>query len=69
MLIVLGMVGGVVLIVVGVRSPVAGVADLERVPIEDGTVEVEEAGTVTVYGERDVADSAPETFSSSTSGG
>lgn len=68
-LVIVGMVGGVVLIVSGVRSPVTGVAELERVPVGGGSMEIEEAGTVTVYGERGVPGSAPKTFSSSTSGG
>ena len=69
-LVLAGIVVGIALVVVGARSVVTGVTDLERVPIaEGGTVEIDRTGAMEVYAERDVAGSAPTTFSSSTSGG
>jgi len=68
-LVVVGVLGGIGLVVAGARSVVTGVEELERVPIDGGTIDLDGAGTVDVYGERNVAGSAPTTFSSSTSGG
>lgn len=68
-LIAVGIVGGIGLVVAGARSVVTGVDELERVPIEGGTVEIDGAKTVTVYAERDVRSSAPTTYESSSSGG
>ncbi|HWJ62536.1 MAG TPA: hypothetical protein VNS19_11240 [Acidimicrobiales bacterium] len=69
-LILLGIVGGIALIVVGARSVVVGVEELQRVPVASGgTIEVTEPGPVKVYAEREVSESAAKSFSSSSSGG
>ncbi len=68
-LIAVGIVGGTVLVAVGARSVVTGVDDLQRVPASGGTVELDAGGSIEVYGERDVAASAPKTFSSSSTSG
>lgn len=68
-LLVVGIVGGIALVVAGAQGLVRGVDDLERVPISGGIVEVDEAGPVKVYAERDVSRDAAASYSSSSSGG